>query len=291
MADSVLENSANTEVATPSEVEPNTNANANTDVNADANTNANSNATEGTDATEGSATEVGKEPQSAEENAKFASIRRKAEAEAKEKYDKQLAEINAQFKRQFGNFKIPGTDQAIETYADYLKAVEIQQQEAREEELRSKGIDPKIIDEMINNSPSMIRANEIIKEQEERNVNARLAEDFKKVQLLNPNLKDISELAKEPNYTEVVKYCNAGLSLVDAYKLVNFDTIANAKAEAIKQATINQAKSTAHLQTTTGINTAIDNLADIPTSQLQMWRNAYPGLSMEQLKAKYNANM
>ncbi len=286
MADSVLENSANTEVATPSEVEPNTNADANVNTNADAN--ANSNATEGTDATEGSATEVGKEPQSAEENAKFASIRRKAEAEAKEKYDKQLAEINAQFKRQFGNFKIPGTDQAIETYADYLKAVEIQQKEAREEELRSKGIDPKIIDEMINNSPSMIRANEIIKEQEERNVNARLAEDFKKVQLLNPNLKDISELAKEPNYAEVVKYCNAGLSLVDAYKLVNFDTIANAKAEAIKQATINQAKSTAHLQATTGVSTNAETYVPIPEKSLAKWKEAFPNLTMEQLTAKYN---
>lgn len=81
----------------------------------------------------------GKQVQSAEENARFAEVRRKTEAEAKAKArDELIAEMY-------------GKTHGINTYAEYQQALAKQEEEQRLSELLNEGISEKFATELIEN--------------------------------------------------------------------------------------------------------------------------------------------
>ena len=221
-----------------------------------------------------------KEVQSPEVNAQYAAIRRKAEEDAQKR-------INGEFKRLFGNVVSPVTGKNIETYEDYLQAVSYQQREAQNQMLAEKGIDPAFIEQIINNSPAMIQAQQILEERNRAEVQRRLDEDLKVVSQMSPDIKSIKDIENHSSYPVVLQYVEKGLSLPEAFKLANYDSLSNKSTEAAKQAAINQAKSKGHLETTNSVSGSSD-LVDIPDSEISIWRDYYPGLSDAELKKKYN---
>lgn len=229
----------------------------------------------------------GTQPQSAELNAQFAAARRKAEEEAKMHREG----IDAEFRRLFGSLKNPVTGKPINGYADYLQAVEYKQKEAQNKMLQDKGIDPAFIEQMINNSPAMRQAQLILEQNSRSEAQRQLDLDLKAVSQFAPEIKNIGDLANHESYETILGYIRSGLNLVDAFKLANFDSISARNAGAAKQAAINQAKSKNHMETTSGIVNGLESLSPIPESVLEMWKSAYPELSMEQLTKKYNSAM
>lgn len=228
-----------------------------------------------------------KEPQSPEVNASFAAARRKAE----EEYNSKLKGINDEFKRIFGDVENPVTGKKIETYQDYLQAVEYQKTESRKQMLQEKGIDPKIIEQFVNDSPAMRQAQQILEERNREEANRKLESDLKAISEFAPEIATFEDLEKHESCADVISYVEKGLSLVDAFKLANFNRLSAKTTEAAKQAAINQAKSKGHMETTNSVSVGMDNLMPIPDTVLPAWRNAYPGLSMEQLTQKYNSVM
>jgi hypothetical protein len=225
-----------------------------------------------------------KEPQSAEVNAQYAAARRKAEEESANK----INGINSEFKRLFGNIVSPVTGKNIESYEDYLQAVEYQRKEATNKMLQEKGIEPSVIERMINDSPAIREAQQILEENKKAEANRQLEADLKVLSEIEPTIKTIDDVVSHESYASVLGYVQNGLGLADAFKLANFDKLALKKSEAAKQAAINQVKSKNHMETTNGISVATETLAPIPSGVLNKWRAAYPELSMEQLTKKYN---
>ena len=74
--------------------------------------------------------EVAAPAQSAEVNAQFAEARRRAEAEYKAKIDSERSRINGEVKRLFGNSVNPVTGTPINTFDEYIQAVEMQRRNA-----------------------------------------------------------------------------------------------------------------------------------------------------------------
>ena len=101
----------------------------------------------------------------------------------------------------------------------------------------------------------------------------------------------IIDLSKDESFIAVYERwqkSNFTESLYDIYRLVNFDKLTTQRADAAKQAAINQARGKSHMEpTATGLNNTKD-LAEIPQSELSVWREAFPEASMEELKKKYN---
>ena len=225
-----------------------------------------------------------KEPQSAEVNSQFAAARRKAEEESANK----INGINNEFKRLFGNIVNPVTGKNIESYTDYIQAVEYQRKEATNKMLQEKGIEPSVIERLINESPTMRQAQQILEENKKAEASRQLEADLKVLSAIEPSIKSIDDVANHPSYDKVLGYVQNGLGLADAFKLANFDSLASKKSEAVKQAAVNQAKSKNHMETTNGVAVASETLAPIPPGVLSKWRSAYPELSMEQLTKKYN---
>ncbi len=223
-----------------------------------------------------------KEVQSPELNAHYASMRRKAEEDAEKR-------LNGEFKRLFGNMQNPLTGKNIETYQDYLQAVEYQQKAAQNKMLEEKGIDPALIEQMINNSPAIRQAQQILEENSRTEAQRKLEEDLKILSQFAPDIKSLADLENHASYAAVLGYVQGGLSLPDAFKLANFDSLSAKNSEAAKQAAINQAKSKNHMETTNGISAGSETLVPIPESVLSQWRRSYPDLTMEQLTKKYNS--
>jgi hypothetical protein len=154
--------------------------------------------------------------------------------------------------------------------------------------LQEKGIEPDVLERIINESPAIREAQQILEENKKAEANRLLEADLKVLSEIEPSIKTIEDVAKHESYEKVLAYVQNGLGLADAFKLANYDSLVTKKSEAVKQAAVNQAKSKNHMETTNGVAVASETLMPIPNGVLAKWKMAYPELSMEQLTKKYN---
>ena len=217
-------------------------------------------------------------------NAAFANMRRQLEAANKRQRD-----IDSMYARQYGQYTNPETGQPIRSAEDYFNAMAAQERMNARAQMQASGIDPSLIDNMINNSPVIRQAQEATAELNNIRSQQMLEEDFKEVLKLDPSLTSVEDIVNDPNYAKVVDYCMRvpGVRFTDAYKIVNFDKLSTNASAAAKQQAINQVKSKNHLATGTAIN-ADSGLEDIPADQIDKFQNAFPGRSAKELKALYN---
>lgn len=224
--------------------------------------------------------------QTAEDNAKFAAARRQAEEQLRE-YQHQKELLDAEFAKRFEGYTNPITGQPVKTSKDYLEALDAQQRLETNRRLEENGINPAIIENAINNNPVVMQAQEILRMNQIEQAKISMQNDITEISKLDASIKTIDDLGNKPYAQDLISYVNSGLSLIDAFKLANFESLINQKSEASKQAAINQAKGKAHLSATDGISNS-DELLDIPESDIPKWKAFFPDASMKELKEKYN---
>lgn len=226
--------------------------------------------------------EPAKETQQVDVNAIYASARRKAEAEAKDRQ----AKIDAEFVRRFGSYKNPITGQPIKSQAEYLEALDAQEKVRAENELRQKGVDPAIIQQMVDNSPAVRQANAYMQKVQADEVQRRINADVAEITKLDASVDSLEKVPKE-----VVEMCAniKGLSLVQAYKIVNYGKTSSAQADAIRQQTVNQIKGKSHMTPMTGVTTTEE--VEIPSGQKSIWESMFPGKSYAELRTLYNKQL
>lgn len=219
-------------------------------------------------------------------NSQFAAARRKAEAEMRRR-DERIA-------RMCKDFKNPITGQAIHTVDEYLEALDAQERMNAEQKLRDSGVDPQFLEEAISRNPVVMQAQQVMERQKQEEMDRQIANDIKEIGKLNPAIKNIGDLSKDESFIAVYERwqkSNFTESLYDIYRLVNFDKLTTQRADAAKQAAINQARGKNHMEpTSSGVNQN-DNLQDIPESELAVWKEYYPNATMTELKQKYNATL
>lgn len=230
--------------------------------------------------------------QSAEDNARYAAARRRAEME----FNRRQAEEDAEYERRFGNYANPITGQPIRSKRDYFDALDAQETLKRNAELQEKGIDPRVFEEMVSrqvaNNPMVVQAQQVMSMTQNAYFANETANAVKEISQINPDIKTVDDLVALPNFmTEIVPLVNAGVSITNAYKVTNLDALMKQNSAVTKQATINNIKGTQHLNVTDGVNASTDTLVDIPTNELAQWKRAFPDCSMKELKKKYNNSL
>ena len=224
-----------------------------------------------------------------EEDSRFANVRRKAEEDARVRYEAKERELNDRYKAMFAGLKNPATGKPIETADDYLIALQAQQRAEQEKQLRDNGVDPSIIEQMINNSPVVRQANEMIRQNQRAEAERKYAEDLKAVMEIDPTIKSEADLMAHPSYQTIYKLVSENnLSLPDAYKLANYSALSAKNNAAAKQAAINQVKGKNHMEATESGRTNNDELADVPASLAATWKSMNPGITESEIKVKYN---
>lgn len=220
-------------------------------------------------------------------NAAFASMRRELEAARREQ-----ADIDALYARQYGGYTNPETGQPITSARDYFEAMEAQERMQARAQLQENNIDPRMIDNMIANSPAVRQAKAATAELNSYRASRMMDEDFKKVLALDPTKTSEDDILNDPAYLTVVNYIEThpGTRFDEAYKIVNFERLADSRGAAAKQAVVNQVKSKNHLSTGTSIDVQ-DSDEDIPPTMVEQYKELFPEKNMKELKALYNKTL
>ena len=213
-------------------------------------------------------------------------------AEARRTAERRMNGINSRVAGRFGGMKNPETGQPIQTVEDYFDALDAQERMEARQKMEQNGIDPDMLDQMINNSPVMRQAQEILRENQLNEGRRELDSQIREISEFFPEVQSLADVAKMDTFPVFDAYVRNGLSLVDAFKLANFDAMSQRNAAATKQAAINAAKGKSHLSPVgVGADGQTTQLVDIPQEARSVWEEAYPELSYKELKEKYNRSL
>lgn len=219
----------------------------------------------------------GQQPWKTQHNAEMAAQRRRQEeaARVQQARDELIRETYA------GQVN-PYTNKPILTEADFRQY----QQQYQQEQLQNAGINPELINEMVNNHPAIKQAQAVMAQQHVERGQQLLTEGIREISKFDSDIKSFDDLYKSEHFAQVNEMVNRGYSLPDAYRLANMDKLMQRKQAAAKQQVINQATGKQHMRAT-GQNGAGADL-QVPADVLSIYREMMPGMTDAQIREHYN---
>lgn len=230
-------------------------------------------------------------------DAQFAAARRKAEAErdaaiaqAKEDAQKQVDEF---FKT--SGLMNPYTGQPITTRAEYEAYRERFEADQKAKLMEKAGITQEEFQAFVQGLPEVRAARQAKAEAEaaarqarEQEAKARVDEQLRQIQAIDPTVKELGDLAKLDTYPKLYDMVKRGYSILDAYRLANYDTLTQRAAEASRKAAINSVQSKQHLKATESRG---GGAIPVPDSVLEEYRVLNPGATKEEIQKHYQGYM
>lgn len=201
--------------------------------------------------------------QTPQERARYAAIRRKAEAERDAAIKKAREDAQAAAQKSIedafasAGLVNPYTKQPIKSKADFDEYRAKLEEDRKNRILKRVGMSEEEFDRYVDSMPAVKAAKERAAAAEaaeraakEEQAKARIEEQMKTISELDPSIKKLEDLTKMENYQEFYALVKRGNSLSDAFKLVNYDKITRRIAAGAAQADRNAAASKAHLTRT-----------------------------------------
>lgn len=195
------------------------------------------------------------------------------------------------YKQQYAGFINPYTHGPIESEADYLAYMQAFEAEERQRKFGEMGVDPNVLNQMINDLPAVKQANAIIAQQQQAQANAFMNDQFDALKREYPDcgFADARAMMNDPEGRKVLEFWRDSprLSIADAYMILNKDKIKAQQNAAVKQGVMNQMNGKNHLkQTKAGGGAAVD----IPESDREALRKWFPKASDAELKEMWLKN-
>lgn len=254
-------------------------------------------AVEETEEPEQPQTEAPEQEPKTDRDAQFAAARRKAEAErdaaiarAKEDAQKQVDEF---FKS--SGLVNPYTGQPITTRAEYEAYRERFEADQKAKLMEKAGITQEEFQAFVQGLPEVRAARQAKAEAEaaarqarEQEAKARVDEQLRQIQAIDPTVKELGDLAKLDTYPKLYDMVKRGYSILDAYRLANYDTLTQRAAEASRKAAINSVQSKQHLKATESRG---GGAIPVPDSVLEEYRVLNPGATKEEIQKHYQSYM
>lgn len=254
-------------------------------------------AVEETEESEQPQTEAPEQEPKTDRDAQFAAARRKAEAErdaaiaqAKEDAQKQVDEF---FKN--SGLMNPYTGQPITTRAEYEAYRERFEADQKAKLMEKAGITQEEFQAFVQGLPEVRAARQAKAEAEaaarqarEQEAKARVDEQLRQIQAIDPTVKELGDLAKLDTYPKLYDMVKRGYSILDAYRLANYDTLTQRAAEASRKAAINSVQSKQHLKATESRG---GGAIPVPDSVLEEYQALNPGATKEEIQKHYQSYM
>lgn len=180
--------------------------------------------------------------------------------------------VDAAIARQFGGMVNPYTGRPITTEAElaaYQQAFAAEEQERR---LRESGIDRNILNEAISGHPVVQQANAMLHEQQQRQANDFMAQEFAALLQEFPDcgLKDARDLMDTPEGRETLNLWRSGpISLKTAYAATHLKEIREKQSKAVRQGVMNEVNGRAHLTQT---NRGGQATGEMPAETMEQYR-------------------
>ena len=254
-------------------------------------------AVEGEEDPEQPQTEAQEQEPTTDRDAQFAAARRKAEAER----DAAIARAKEDAQRQVDEFfknsglMNPYTGQPITTRAEYEAYRECFEADQKAKLMEKAGITQEEFQAFVQGLPEVRAARQAKAEAEaaarqarEQEAKARVDEQLRQIQAIDPTVKELGDLAKLDTYPKLYDMVKRGYSILDAYRLANYDTLTQRAAEASRKAAINSVQSKQHLKATESRG---GGAIPVPDSVLEEYRVLNPGATKEEIQKHYQSYM
>jgi len=262
----------------------------NTDTPTEQSTDSTESTTDQSEGTTDTQTEVDTKPkQTPEQDRAYADLRRKAEAAERRAMEVEgQRQRDAQIARKFGQYGVFSDADVAEKYGKSHGIHNVQQFEEalRREEYQAKGIDPDMVKKLVDEHPDLQAAREFkqaaIRAQEDN----FLVNSFDELTKEYPEIKGVADVP--PDVWRKWKNGSTGLTLPEAYLVVERKNIETRKIEAAKQATLNNIQSKDHVR---GNGKGVEgDTVRIPDDVMEMYKKFNPGKSMDEYKKHYKAS-
>ncbi len=242
--------------------------------------------------------EGGKTVQSAEENSRYAAARRKAEAQrdaaiAQAKADAQ-ADAQRTIDQAYRDMGLidPFTKRPITNKAEYDSYRQKMDIEKQSRVAKASGMSEDEFKEFVSSLPEVkaaremqAQAEETMKQAQAERAQIKIGEQIAEITKIDPSITSLEDLRKMENYDEFYDRVKRGHTLVEAYKLTNFDKLTKASADGAKQAALNSINGKSHLEKTSGRGTGA---ATVPKHILEEYRAFNPGATDAEIAKHYN---
>lgn len=238
-----------------------------------------------------------KPKQTKEENAAFAAARRKAEKERDEAVTAAKADADKYIADAFEKAGItnPYTGEKIRTKEDFEAYRDRLDSERKSDMMDKSGMTEAEYQAFVDNLPEVreakaykARIEEAEKEEKEQRLRADVDRQIAEISALDSSVKTIDDLKNMENYDAFYALVGKGYSLIDAFKIVNFDSLQSRKTtaakNAAKQAALN-AESKDHLQRTSSRGRGS---LSVPDDVMREYRIFNPDASAEEIQKHYN---
>lgn len=240
-----------------------------------------------------------KETMPMEERASWAERRRQWEAREKQAMEQAAqARVDQVYANMFKGQINPFTGKPIQSEADY-KAYEAEKaRKEQEEQLTRAGIDPKMIQSMVDQQMAPMRMQ---MEQERLNTiqeraktaNARfeeaLGKELQKIAALDPAIKTLDDIKAMPTANRFNELVQMGVGLEDAFYLANRKAIEERKMAAVKASAQNQMAGKGHLNPVGAANGK--QPVQVPRGIVETYRAMIPGATDAEIQKAYEDAM
>lgn len=233
------------------------------------------------------------EGQTSEQNAAFAAARRKAERERDAAIQAAREDAQRQIDEFYKNCGItdPFTGKTVKTKAEYDAYKAREAEEKRNELKETAGMSDEDFRAFVDNLPEVQEAR-AAKEAAEKaqaeaareRAQAELKAQLEELNRLDGNIHELGDLAHMDNYDKFYALVKKGNTLVDAYKLANFDKLAQREADGARQAAMNSLNGKKHMAAT---QTRGAGAAPVPQETKEIYRALNPGVTDAEISAHW----
>ena len=247
--------------------------------------------------TEQESTEPAESQQSAEDNAKFAAARRKAEKERDDAIAKMKEDHIKEMDEMFRGFNIqnPYTGKMVESRADFEAYINQHAEEQRKEIQEETGISDADIDKLVESHPkyqkAMLAEREAAQAKEaadKARLDSFLDDAVKEIGKLDPDIKSKEDLFGHSSFKDVDALVRRGYSLPDAYEKVNREAIRARERSAWEQQIRNSMNGRSHLDSNAPHG---DGGIQVPADIMNEIRMLNPNMSDAEITKWYAKDM
>ena len=218
--------------------------------------------------------------QTDEENARYAAMRRKAEADAEKR-------MNAELDKSIASLGLtdPYTNKPITNHAEMQAYRQRFVEEQRKEMQEKAGMSPEDYQRFVDSLPEVQAGKAAQQKVMDLEIRAKIDSQMREIQMISPEIKSMEDLSKLDNFDKLYDMVGKGYELADAYKVLNYDRLTAKAAEAAKQQALNSIGGKNHLQPVTPRG---QGAVPVPADVVAEYRALMPEATDAEIQAHYN---
>lgn len=206
----------------------------------------------------------------------YAAARRRAEAEKNREIDEIIKGMG---------WTDPYTQQPISSKADYDAYKSKFQEDQRKKIAEKSGMTDDEFNEYIAELPEVKEAREAKEQAQQAQIQAQISEELRQISALDPSVHTVNDVLTGENADQVKAYIGRGMTMLEAFKLANYERLRSVSAEDERRHAAENAASKSHL---TQSRSRGQGMSAVPKETMQYYKMYFPNMTDAEIQRDYN---